>query len=229
MATPLKIEFVSDISCGWCAVGLQAIERALDNIRPDVAATFNFQPFELNPEMPLGGERLGDYLRRKYGEQAGQQYISGTRQQGAEVGLEINLHEESRIYNTFDCHRILHWAEQKGCQAALQHALFGAYFTNNDDPGSHDVLLKCVQSVGLDPLEAQCVLASDAYASDVRDLQEAWLSKGVHAVPTIIINDKYVVQGTRSVEIFEQMFRTAVAAAGNVAPAPFLSAPGGEV
>jgi predicted DsbA family dithiol-disulfide isomerase len=219
MAKSLKIEFVSDISCGWCAIGLQAIEQALDRVGPEVVAELHFQPFELNPDMPSGGENLSDYLRRKYGEQEGPLYIPRTRQRGAEVGFEFNLHDDSRIYNTFDSHRILHWAALNGRQAALQHALFGAYFTDNEDPGSREVLLKCVEAVGLDPVEAGRVLTSGRYAAEVRELQAAWRHKGVHAVPTIIIDDKYLIQGTRSVEKFEQFIRSAADAAAE---------PGGE-
>ncbi len=208
----IKIDFVSDISCGWCAVGLHSIEQALRNIGSDVTAEFHFQPFELNPDMPSGGENLAEHLRHKYGEQAALQYFSATRQQGADAGFEFNLNGDSRIYNTFDAHRLLHWAGLNGRQAELKHALFDAHFTRNGDPGGHDVLLGCAEAAQLSRVDAMQVLSSDAYSREVREMESEWLRKGVQAVPTIVINDQYIVTGSRSVETFERLIMKVIEA-----------------
>jgi predicted DsbA family dithiol-disulfide isomerase len=210
MTKPLKIDFISDISCGWCAVGLQALEGALHNIGPGVAADLHFRPFELNPEMPAGGQNLTDHLKYKYGKNAALQYITGTHAQGAAVGFEFNLNEDSRIYNTFDAHRLLHWAGVKGRQTELKHALFDAHFTRNLDPGDHDVLLACVAVAQLDVDEAGQILASNAFADEVRDLEFNTHRMGIQGVPTVIINDEYVITGSRSVAAYEQFIRTAL-------------------
>lgn len=210
MNTPIKIDFVSDVSCGWCAVGLAAIEQALRNVAPDAPIDFHFQPFELNPGMPAGGQNLNDYLKGKYGEQAALHYVSATRERGAAVGFAFNLDEQSRIYNTFDAHRLLHWAGLKGRQAALKHAFFDAHFTGNKDPGNLDVLLDCAEAAQLDRAQANAVLNSDAYAAQVREAASEWMGKGVHSVPTIIINNQYLVTGARSVASFEDLLREAI-------------------
>jgi predicted DsbA family dithiol-disulfide isomerase len=210
MAAPLKIDFVSDISCGWCAVGLQAFEEALRNVGPDITAELHFQPFELNPRMPAGGENLTDHLQHKYGQGAALQYFNGTHAHGAAVGFEFNLNADSRIYNTFDAHRLLHWAGLMGRQTELNHALFEAHFTQNKDPADHAVLVECAETAGLDVVEARKILASTRFADEVRKLESDVQRKGISAVPTIIINDRYVISGSRPVAAFEQFIRSAL-------------------
>jgi predicted DsbA family dithiol-disulfide isomerase len=216
MNEPIKIDFVSDISCGWCAVGLKALEQALHNIAPDVKIDLNFQPFELNPNMPAGGENLEEHMMHKYGEHAAGQYITGTYEQGAKVGFDFRLDSNSRIYNTFDAHRLLHWAGLKGRQPDLSHALFSAHFTENQDPGNYQILLKCVETVKLDVVEAEHILRSGAYATEVKEKELSWMRKGIHAVPTIIINDRYSITGSRSVSTFEELIRSVLSTEQNI-------------
>ncbi len=142
MTTPLRIDFVSDVSCPWCAIGLNGLQQALRNLQGDVQAELHFQPFELNPQMAPEGEDVLEHLARKYGstpeQAAGNQ--EAIRARGAAVGFTFNMGERRRIYNTFDAHRLLYWAEQEGRQAELKHALFKAYFTDGKDPSDHAVL-----------------------------------------------------------------------------------------
>lgn len=219
MANSIKIDIISDISCGWCAVGLHAVEEALRNIGPEIAAELHFQPFELNPDMPAGGENLRDHLTYKYGSGGASQYLTATKSQGAQLGFEFGFNQDSRIYNTFDAHRLLHWAGLKGGQTALSHALFEAHFTRNQDPGDHDVLLACVEAAGLDRAEAKAVLNTAAYVDEVRALETRVHRMGIQAVPTMIINDRYVISGSRSPATFEQAIRKVLEAAEQVPPA----------
>lgn len=210
MKTPIKIDFISDVSCGWCAVGLHALEQALHNVADDTTIELNFQPFELNPTMPAGGQNLEEHLQYKYGNHASDQYINGTHEGGAGVGFEFRLDSSSRIYNTFNAHRLLHWAGLKGKQLELKHALFSAHFTDNQDPGDYDVLLKCAEIAKLDVIEATEVLHSNAYATEVREIEEIWTHKGINAVPTIVINNQYAISGSRSVATFEELIQSVV-------------------
>jgi len=112
MTTTLKIDFVSDIACPWCAVGLGALEGALQRLAPEVTAELHFQPFELNPNMPAGGQDIGEHLTEKYGSTPEQQeqIRAMIRQRGAEVGFSFHPGGRGRVYNTLDAHRLLHWA-----------------------------------------------------------------------------------------------------------------------
>ncbi len=209
MTTSLKIDFVSDVVCPWCAVGLASLEQALDRIQGEITADVHFQPFELNPQMAPEGEDVGEHLARKYGSTPEQmaQNREAIRQRGEDVGFMFRMDKRDRIYNTFDAHRLLHWAGVEGKQAALKRALLGAYFTDGQNVSSHDVLVAAAVSVGLDGLEARAVLASDRYAKEVRQHEQFYQAQGIHSVPSVIVNDRYLIQGGQPPEVFEQTLR----------------------
>ena len=220
MSKPISIDFVSDVSCPWCVIGLKGLEQALERI-PEVEAEVRFQPFELNPHMPPEGQRLVEYAAQKYGstpQQLGERRAM-VRERAAELGFTIALPpEEGRVYNTFDAHRLLHWAGQEGRQRELKLALFDAYFTQCLNPSDHDVLLDAVAEAGLDRGAAAAVLSSDRFAVEVRQEEEAWRAKGINAVPAVIINGRYLISGGQPSEVFEQAIRK-IAAEAAEAPA----------
>lgn len=204
----LKIDFVSDIACPWCAVGLGALEKALERLQGQVQAELHFQPFELNPHMGPGGQDLGEHLTEKYGstpEQQAQirQTISA---RGAEVGFTFHPGGRGRVYNTFNAHRLLHWAEGQGDgkQHALKKAFLEAYQGRAECMDDAEVLLAAVAQVGLEVSAAREVLASDAFTSEVRERQQFYTQAGIRSVPAVIINDKHLISGGQPVEVFEQ-------------------------
>ena len=208
---PLKIDFVSDVSCPWCAIGLNALEQALARVAPQIQASLHFQPFELNPQIAAEGEDIVEHLGRKYRIDAAQiaANAEAIRQRGASVGFEFGQGKRSRIYNTFDAHRLLHWAGAVGAdqQRALKHALFKAYFTDGLSPGDHAVLLQAVAAAGLDADEAARILAGDHFAAEVREAQGFYHQQGISSVPAIIINDRHLISGGQPVELFERALR----------------------
>lgn len=174
----------------------------------------HFQPFELNPAMPPEGQDLDEHLSEKYGLPPDQlaRNREAIRARGEQVGFTFNMDKRSRIYNTFDAHRLLHWAEQEGKQLELERALFEAYFTEGENPGAHDVLTRMATKVGLDATRAQEILSTDAYAADVRQRQSYYQRLGIHSVPSIIINERHLIQGGQPSEVFVQAL-TQIAAA----------------
>jgi predicted DsbA family dithiol-disulfide isomerase len=209
MAVPLKIDFVSDISCPWCVIGLLALEQAIARLDGQIAPELHFQPFELNPHMPAGGQDIDEHLQQKYGSTSEQAALvrERIRAAGAALGFTFSLQKRSRIYNTFDAHRLLHWAGLEGRQLALKQALFKAYFTDGEDPSNHSVLIRVVAAVGLDAARAVEILASNEFAAVVRNEQAFYQDQGIHAVPAVIINDQHLIQGGQPVEVFEQVLR----------------------
>ena len=209
MATRIKIDFVSDVSCPWCVIGLRALEDAITRIGPELEVEFEFQPFELNPQMPAEGQDLDEHIMQKYGMGAADtaRNREAIRARGAELGFEFRMDKRDRIYNTFDAHRLLAWAAGEGRQRELKHALFDAYFTHGQNPGDHAVLLAAAESVGLDSLRAAALLASDEYAEEVREREAFYHQHGVHAVPAIILNERHLLQGGQPSEVFEQALR----------------------
>ena len=211
MAALVKIDFVSDVSCPWCAIGLAALEAALQRVGAQVRAELHFRPFELNPQMGQEGQDITEHLTQKYGSTPSQQLQAREhiRQRGAEIGFVFRIEGRDRIYNTFDAHRLLHWSalEGEGKQAALKRALLKAYFTDGENPSSHTVLVRLADSVGLSSERALAILASDEFAADVRQEQQFYLQAGIHSVPAVIINDRHLISGGQPVEVFEQALR----------------------
>jgi predicted DsbA family dithiol-disulfide isomerase len=215
MSTPVKIDFVSDVSCPWCVIGLRSLEAALARVAGEVRADIHFQPFELNPQMDTQGEDIAEHIARKYGSGAEEQARSREmlRARGAELGFEFVLGQRKRIYNTFDAHRLLHWAEGTGKQEALKNALFAAYFTEGRNPSDPEVLESLAAQVGLDAQRAREILASNEYADAVRAREQWYLERGIHAVPAVILNERYLIQGGQPVEVFEAALRKVAAEA----------------
>ena len=208
-ATALRIDFVSDVSCPWCAVGLASLQQALKNLDGTVTAEIHFQPFELNPQLPPEGEDSTEHLVRKYGSSAEQ--LAATREtireRGAAVGFTFNLDRRSRVYNTFDAHRLLHWAALEGCELPLKQALLRAYFTDGEDVSAHDTLVRLAVEAGLDGTRAREILSSDTYVDEVRAQEDFYLSHGIQSVPAIIVNGRHLISGGQPPEAFEQALR----------------------
>lgn len=209
MTKPMRIDFVSDVVCPWCVIGLKGLEQALANMADVVTADIHFQPFELNPDMPPEGQDIGEHVAQKYGSTPEQSAAARDtiRARAADVGFTIASRPGARIYNTFDAHRLLHWAAEQGQQAAVKMQLFDAYFTQGRSPADHDVLVDAAVAAGLDGSAARAMLASDLYADAVRADEENWRRQGISAVPAVIINERYLISGGQPPAVFEKALR----------------------
>ena len=206
----MKIDFVSDIACPWCAVGLNALEMALQRLGADMPVELHFQPFELNPQMGPDGQDAVEHLSAKYGISAEQiaRNQAAIRERGAAVGFAFG--PRGRVWNTFDAHRLLHWAGVEGAdgaQRALKHALLQAYHGRGCNPGDAQVLLEAATSAGLDPGRARAVLDSDEFTEEVRQAEAFWQQAGIRSVPAVVVNDRHLIQGGQPPEVFEQALR----------------------
>ena len=206
----MKIDFVSDVACPWCAVGLNSLEQALANIGGSLVVDLHMQPFELNPTMDATGADAADYLKAKYGMGDAQlaQNRAVIRERGAAVGFQFG--ERLRVWNTFDAHRLLHWAglqPQADAQRRLKHALLQTYHGDGRNPGDAAVLLDSVGGLGLDLAAATEVVNSDRYALEVRAAEQFWQRAGITSVPAVVINDQHLISGGQPPEVFEQALR----------------------
>jgi predicted DsbA family dithiol-disulfide isomerase len=212
MTRTLKIDFVSDVVCPWCVVGLGGLEGALERVRDDgITAEITFRPFELNPQMVPEGENIVEHIAKKYGstpEQSAQnrQLI---HDKAAEFGFTMETGPDSRIWNTFDSHRLLHWAAETAPrkQAALKKALFEIHFTKGRNLTDPEVLADAAKRAGLNREKAAAVLAEGRYGDEVRAEEALWMSRGISAVPAVVIEGKYLISGAQPVEVFEQALR----------------------
>ena len=210
MTHTVRIDFVSDVVCPWCAVGLNSLQAALEQVKSEVNADIHFQPFELAPGMDENGENLTTYLMSKYNISSEQvaQTQAAIIARGKEQGFVFDFNSDSRKWNTLDAHRLLHWAgETSDKQLALKQALFVANFTENRHINNHAVLVELATQVGLDGVEAAEILASGRYTEEVRELEARWQQQGVSSVPTMIFNNRYAVSGGQPVETFVEVIR----------------------
>lgn len=209
MPKPIKIDFVSDIACPWCAIGLGGLERALEHLAGEIDAEITFHPFELNPQMPSGGENTLEHIVAKYGMSVDEVRVNRERiiARAADVGFATNTSDDSRIYNTFDAHRLLAWGREQGRQHALKRRLLAVNFTDQQDPGDPEVLVAAAADVGLDAAAARSVLDSNRYAEDVRSEEALWQGRGITSVPAVVVNDRFLISGGQPPEEFERQLR----------------------
>ncbi len=211
MTQPLHIDFVSDVACPWCAVGLASLEQALQKLDGEVPVDLHFQPFELNPQMGPEGQDVTEHIAQKYGSTPEQQAQNRANiaQRGAAVGFEFRKEGRGRVWNTFDAHRLLYWAGEQGAQQQrdLKMALLKAYHGEARNLSDHAVLADVAASAGLDRKAAEDVLATGRYADEVRTQEQHFQSLGIHAVPSVIVNGRHLIQGGQPPELFEQALR----------------------
>lgn len=209
MTQSLRIDFVSDIACPWCLIGLRSLQEALARVSGSIRADIVFQPFELNPDMPPEGQDAAEHVAQKFGGRT-EQLEAGRamlQSRAAELGFDLDFSAYRRIYNTFDAHRLLRWANSKGRQQPFKLALFKANFTDGANIADAEVLAAAAESAGLDGAEARAILASDRYVQEVRDAEQSWLSRGINSVPSIVIDGKWLITGGQPVDVFEQTLR----------------------
>lgn len=207
----LDIAFVSDVACPWCAIGLASLDRALARLDGEMEAVVRVEPFELNPDMGPEGAEVVPYLARKYGRTPGQiaQAQAMIRERGAAVGFTFGA--RNHVWNTFDAHRLLHWAGLEGRALELERALLRAYHGEGRNPGATDVLVDLAGAVGLDAVRARSISEGDEFASEVRERERYWLQRGVAGVPHVVVNDSYVIEGAQPPEAFEHALREMIA------------------
>ncbi|SNS51577.1 DsbA family oxidoreductase [Tropicimonas sediminicola] len=196
----LRIDIVSDVVCPWCIVGYRQLVRALE--ATGTKHEIHWHPFELNPQMPPEGQNLREHIAEKYG--ASPEESERNRQRlaeiGADLGFAFNYTDDMRMPNTFDAHRLLHWADLQGSKHALKQALFAAYFTDRRDISDHEVLADIAAEVGLDRAKALEVLTEQRHASDVRTEQNFWLRQGIRGVPAMVFDRRHLVTGAQGLD-----------------------------
>ncbi len=228
----MRVEIWSDVVCPWCYVGKRRFEQALAAFPHAHEVEVVWRSFELDSQAPT--ERTGDYavrLGEKYGcsVERAQEMIDTMTAAGAEDGLDLRF-DRARVGNTFDAHRLLHWADdrgahERGVQDALKERLMRATFTEGEPIGDPATLVRLAEEVGLDGSEARAVLESDRYSTEVRGDQERARAYGISGVPFFVVDEKFGVSGAQPADVLRQVLEQAWAdrpvqlvAAGSSAP-----------
>lgn len=203
----MKVEIWSDVACPWCFVGKRRFEAALNRFEHRDHVEVTWRSFELDPNAPQ--RRPGPYVQRlaaKYGmgvEQA-QAMVDTMVSVGRSEGIEFDF-EHAQPGNTFDAHRLLHLAKERGLQNELKGRLMAANFSEGVAVGDRDALAAVATEVGLGADELRSVLESDRYAAEVRADERRAASLGIDAVPFFVLDGKYGVAGARSSDVFLQI------------------------
>jgi len=205
----IKLDIVSDVVCPWCVIGYKRLELAMAELEGELQFDIDWHPFELNPDMPPEGENIVEHITRKYGitEQASAENRARMAEIGKGLGFTFNMTADRRIYNTFDAHRVLHWAREQGQQQPFNLALFAEHFTEGNNPSDPAVLRRVAEALDLDPAQVDAVLQSDRYAEAVRAEERHYMEAGIHAVPGFVINQQYLISGGQEPETFVKAFR----------------------
>lgn len=204
---PLKVDIVSDVVCPWCIIGYKQLQKALEGMPGRFEVNLSWHPFELNPNMPPEGQNLREHLASKYGTTPEGSWAARTRltELGQSLGFSFDYDDEMRVYNTFSAHQLLHWAGTQGRQTELKLELFAAFFSRREDVSDFNVLSAAAGRAGLPMSEAMAVLQDGRFADAVRAEQARWLDREVHAVPTFLFNEKYLVPGAQDADTFTRV------------------------
>jgi len=202
----LTIDIVSDVVCPWCAIGYGNLRQALNQLERNIHVDVQWHPFQLNPYMGKEGQEINEHLGEKYG--LNEQQLADNKQRiqevGAQAGIDFNFDQRSRIYNTLDCHVLLHFANESGKQTELKLALFKAYFSEGKDISDREVLVGIAASVGIETQAVLAALDDDEIREVVKQEESQFKQMGIQSVPAFIINNKYLISGGQPVEAFVQ-------------------------
>ncbi len=212
MKEKLKIDIVSDVVCPWCTIGYKRLEKAITDLGIQDQVDIEWQPFELNPNMPAEGQNVQEHIAEKYGATLEQQKESQEHMAnaGAELGFTFDYFDDMRMANTFDAHVLLEYAKDFGKQTELKMRLTKAFFSERKDVSKKDVLKEALLDVGLNAEEALATLDNEESHKEVRTKQDYWKNLGVNSVPTIVFNNKSAVTGAQPVDVFKQILSEAI-------------------
>ncbi|MEZ7814109.1 MAG: DsbA family oxidoreductase [Paracoccaceae bacterium] len=214
----IKIDVFSDPICPWCYVGKTLLDRALEQ-HPTHPFSIEYHPFQLNPTMPKDGAERSSYLTAKLGGEAKYDEIYGRIAKAAKkAGININFEIMTRVPNTLDAHRMIHWAGLEGKQAAMVGVQFRAYFREGRDLGDRMVLADLAATIGMDSKLMLRLLKTEADLDVLAARDHDARQKGVSAVPTYLINKKHVLSGSQPPELWAQIIEEISANLASKAP-----------
>ena len=201
----VKLDILSDPICPWCYIGKTHLDKALAEAG-DHPFVIEWHPFQLNPDMPREGMDRRAYLEGKFGGKEGAVRAYAPVVEHAEkAGLTINFEAMQRTPNTFDAHRLIHWAGIEGKQNDVVDALFKAYFVDAKDIGDHEVLADIAAACGMERDVTMRLLQGDTEVSEIRDRDAHSRKMGVSSVPTNIVANQHAVPGAQPPELWKQV------------------------
>ncbi|MCJ8312692.1 MAG: DsbA family oxidoreductase [Saccharospirillaceae bacterium] len=207
----IQLDIISDVMCPWCIVGYKQLLPALDQFKDEVDFVVNWQPFELNPNMPEKGQELREHLHEKYGstDEESKQNRKRLEDIGKDLDFTFKFTDESKIVNSFSAHQLLTYAFEQGqktnnkqLQTNVKLSLFKAHFSDARDVSDINVLIEVALENGLAKSEVSRILNNQTYAQNVRESQQKWMQNGINAVPAVVVNMKYLLSGAQPTQSY---------------------------
>ncbi len=207
MNNKIKLDIVSDVVCPWCIIGYKHLMAAIDELGIQEQVDIEWQPFELNPDMPAEGEGLRAHIARKYGasKQDSEKTQANITEQGAKYGFEFNYFDEMKMVNTLDAHILLDLAHQQGKQTDLKLRLFSAFFSEKKDVSDVNTLIHEAEQVGIFKDDVTQALSDIALRENVKSVEAQWHQLGISSVPTVIFNRKTALTGAHPQESYKSV------------------------
>jgi predicted DsbA family dithiol-disulfide isomerase len=207
MADKIKLDIVSDVVCPWCIVGYKRLEKAISDLGVGDRIEIEWQPFELNPQMPAEGQELAEHIAQKYGStpEQGEKSRAHLTQFGSELNFKFDFFEKMKIVNTRDAHIIIDYAKEFGKQTKLNVNLITAYFSEQKDISDRNILTQQLQGLGLNAEEALARLDDTNARENIQTKEAFWQNMGVSSVPTMVFDRKSALTGAQSVETYKQV------------------------
>ncbi|AUS06730.1 DsbA family oxidoreductase [Pseudotamlana carrageenivorans] len=207
MKKKLKIDMVSDVVCPWCTIGFKRLEKAIAELGIKDQVEVEWQPFELNPQMPKEGQNVTEHISEKYGSTLEQQKASQEQMTeiGEELGFKFDYFEDMRMVNTFEAHILLDYAKKYNKQTDLKMRLTTAFFSERKDVSSREVLKQALIDVGLNAEDGMALLDNDEVRYNIKSQEAFWQNAGVQSVPTVVFNRKSAVTGAQPVDVFKEV------------------------
>lgn len=207
MKESIKLDIISDVVCPWCVIGIKRLEQAVAELDIQERVELGWQPFEINPDMPPGGEEIQAYGTRKYSQtpEEGRRLRARLTALGAELGFTFDFFDGMRVVNTRDAHVLLDSVMEPGSQMALQMRLFTAFFSERKDVSERQVLARALQAAGLDGTDRMALLDDEAIRGRIQVKEDFWHDRGVSGVPVVIFNQSGALVGAQSVETYKRV------------------------
>jgi predicted DsbA family dithiol-disulfide isomerase len=211
MDQPIDVDFIADLACPWCYVGLVRLDGARAS-RPQLTIRLRWWPFLLNPQMPPEGMDRASYLRAKFGGDANaKQIYSRIVEAGREDGIAFAFERMKRTPNTVLAQRLVLNAESQGRGEDLIRVLFRALFEDGRDIGDRATLIELAGSAGLDPAAAEAFLAGPDQASEIMAAHQRAERLGVRGVPVFVVDREHAIAGAQPAEVLAGLLDAATA------------------
>ena len=207
MTDKIKLQIISDIACPWCIIGYKRLAKAISEMGIHDKVEIEWQPFELNPNMPVEGEEINAHLAKKYGMTVddSRHTLAQMTAHGAELGFAFDFFDGFKMVNTRNLHIALDYAKKSGKQTELKMRLFTAFFSEQKDVSDQQIFAQELQHVGIDASDVLTRVKDDTVRNQIQDQESYWRNIGVTAVPTMIFNNASSLVGAQPVDTYKQV------------------------